>query len=108
MTEKKTLLRDLAQEWHKSADELLAIAKQANMRLKSEEDAVSPAQQQKLKSLLGETPAAVTVTPEVEVAAPAKLSLKKASTDPQQITLRRQTISKINVMGAQGDKKTVS
>lgn len=36
------------------------------------------------------------------------LSLKKASSEPQQITLRRQTTSKINVMGAQGDKKTVA
>jgi len=120
MAAEKMTAKEFAASLGISIDELLEHCKTANMRIKESDQLVSPAQQQKIKTLLVEQP-------KIEIKKNEKISMTKqtenkpvnktdtiaepveaAENAPKKITLRRKTVSELKVTSAQGDQKTVS
>lgn len=103
MTAEKISAAEFAKQLSISVEDLLENCQQAHMRIKTADDMMSSAQQQKLKIFIDDkTPAESIASEEVK----QKMTLNVEA--PRKLTLRRNTLGRLSVTGTQGDKKSVS
>lgn len=111
MTVEKIRVDELAKELKLPPEQLLEHFKTANMRVKTLDQEVSSVQQQKIRQFIeGQSKGSSSEASNSKSSqsesddkkAPIKLSM------PKKITLRRQTVSHVEVKSAQGDKKRVN
>jgi translation initiation factor IF-2 len=98
VVEEKISVSALAKQLNLPVDKLLEHFHAAHMRIKSEEDMVSSAQQKKITAHLADTES------------PAEKTSAPAAAGPKKLTLKRKpsTLSRLKATGTRGDKKTVS